>query len=161
MAFPHTFVWVYLKNWPLAKPLSPIQRFLIDFLSVKSMKVNKCHIYSPALPKLSFHMAFPYIFCLWVYTKLRNISIRSCTSNICLSFVKSIGTVLDFCIIKPSTHKKPTILCSKLWNIMRLKREVLYRQCFSGCLVIHFVLDRTYCNCCSIAHLLPLRLNQI
>ena len=39
----------------------------------------------------SFHQwLFPYIFCVFIYTKLRNISMRLCTSYLCLSFVKSI-----------------------------------------------------------------------
>ena len=51
---------------------------------------NKCR-FGDGKRRVTFHQwLFPYIFCVWVYTKLRNISVRPCTSYLCLSFVKSI-----------------------------------------------------------------------
>ena len=51
---------------------------------------NKCR-FGDGKRRVTFHQwLFPYIFCVGVYTKLRNISMRLCTSYLCLSFVKSI-----------------------------------------------------------------------
>ena len=51
---------------------------------------NKCR-FGHGKRRVTFHQwLFPCIFCVWVYTKLRNISMRQCTWYLCLSFVKSI-----------------------------------------------------------------------
>ena len=66
---------------------------------------NKCR-FGDGKRRVTFHQwLFPYIFCVCVYTKLRNISMRLCTSYLCLSFVKSIcncypQTLRDFAMFK-------------------------------------------------------------
>ena len=67
---------------------------------------NKCR-FGDGKRRVTFHQwLFPYIFCVWVYTKLRNISMRPCGSYLCLSFVKSYAIfILKLCEIS---------LCSKM-----------------------------------------------
>ena len=66
---------------------------------------NKCR-FGDGKRRVTFHQwLFPYIFCVCVYTKLRNISMRQCTWYLCLSFVKSIcncypQTLRDFAMFK-------------------------------------------------------------
>jgi len=67
--------------------------------------------------KVSFHQwLFPCIFCVWVLTKLRNISRRPCTSYLWLSFVKSISLL--------SSTPCEISQCSKMMKRVESKQDI-------------------------------------